>query len=191
VRLEPHPDRREPPILVTGSGRCGTGRLAAVLNACGLNVGHEGWWTLAERHYGLDADVSWLGCFDDGYPGRVLAQVRDPEACIPSIYANEHAHQYHVVRAQNVRLTGDWVVDACRIWVDYTRHAVERAEDWWRVEDVRAKDIAAAFDLAADDVERAMAATGHVNARPAAEFAWPDHEVTDEVNALAAELGYA
>lgn len=190
MRVEPYPVRREPPILVTGSGRCGTGWLAAVLNACGLNVGHEGWWTLGERHYGLDADVSWLGCYDDGYDGRVLAQVRDPQTCIPSIYANEHAHQYHVVRAQNVRLSGDWRVDACRIWVDYTRHAIERAEDWWRVEDVTARTLGKAFDLDTAAVEKAMAATGQVNARPPAEFAWPNHPAVEAALELGRELGY-
>lgn len=190
TRLEPHPHRREPATLVTGTGRSGTGWLAHILNACGLNAGHEQWWTLGERHYGLDADISWLGCYDNGYPGQVLAQVRDPRTCIPSIYANEHAHQYHLIRAQNVRLTGDWAVDACRIWVDYNRHATGRAEAWWRLEDVTAADLADLFNLNVDAVDKAMRTAGRVNARPHADFTWPIHPVVDEVNQLAEELGY-
>lgn len=190
MRHEPHPARSEPGILVTGSGRSGTGWLAAVLKACGVNAGHEAWWTLGERHYGLDVDVSWMGCFDDGYAGRVFAQVRDPRDCIPSIYANEWRHQYHVIRAQNVRLSGDWAVDACRIWVDYTRHAVERAEAWWRLESVKADRIAETFRLHPFEVERAIADTAPLNAKPSADFEWPNHEVTDEALELGRELGY-
>ena len=191
MRTEPQPIRREPATLVTGSGRCGTGWLAAVLNHAGVNAGHESWWTLGERHYGLDVDVSWLGCFDRGYTGRVLAQVRDPRTCIPSIYANEHRHQYHLIRSQNVILSGDWAVDACRIWVAYTEQAVERAELHWRVEDVDAVDLMVAFDLDAERITEAVETVPrNINARPAAEFTWPDDPIVTEVAGLAKTLGY-
>lgn len=189
MRLEPVPQRREPATLVTGSGRCGTGWLAKVLNHAGVNAGHEEWWTLEQRRHGLDVDVSWLGCFDDGYPGRVIALVRSPWTCIPSIYAAESTHPWHLVRAQNVPLSGDWPVDACKIWAAYTAHAVKRAELVWRIEDVTAEDIAEAFDLDLEPVEVAFGEIPPtVNARPGADFHWPAD--TTAVHDLAADLGY-
>lgn len=189
MRLEPAPLRREPPTLITGSGRCGTGWLAKVLNHAGVNAGHEEWWTLQQRRHGLAVDVSWLGCFDDGYPGRVIALIRSPWSCIPSIYAAESTHPWHLLRSQNVALTGDWPTDACAIWAAYTAHAVQRAEIVWRIEHITPSDVAAGFEL---DVERVEAAFEEipptVNARPGADFHWPN-DLTD-VEALAKELGY-
>lgn len=191
-RLEAHPIRREPAILVTGSGRSGTGYLTKVLTECGLRAGHEGWWGLDTDgpEHGLDVDVSWVGCYDEGYTGTVYAQTRHPEPCIASIYANEYRFPWLLVRAQNVALTGDWAVDACRIWVDYTRHAVDRAEHWWQVEQLDAKTLGwfgtdeTTAEAALDDVPM------EVNHRPRAEFTWPGHPVVDEVLALAERLGY-
>lgn len=191
ARPVPQPVRHEPGTLITGSGRSGTGWIAKVLTTAGLTTGHERWWTIGEQEHGLDADASWLGCFDRGYTGRVLAQVRNPATCIPSIYANEHAHPWLLLRAQNVELSGDWPTDACRIWLDYTRHATERAESWWRLEDVTAETLAATFGLDLAAVNAAMSETSRdVNHRPAAAFTWPQGGVMNEVRKLAAELGY-
>lgn len=193
TRLLSTPVRREPGILVTGSGRSGTGYLAEILNRCGLRAGHEAWWGLNTDgpEHGLDVDVSWLGCFDIGYTGRVFAQVRHPVDCIPSIYASEHSFPWLLVRAQNVHLTGDWAVDACRIWLDYTRHAVERAEAWWMVEDINPDLLAERFDLDAETVAAVLAEMPtDVNARPRADFTWPQHEVSIDVIEYAADLGY-
>lgn len=189
MRLEPAPLWREPSTLITGSGRCGTGWLAKVLNHAGVNAGHEEWWTLNERRHGLTVDVSWLGCFDDGYPGQVIALVRSPWTCIPSIYAAEYQHPYHLVRAQNVAMSGVWPVDACAIWTAYTSHAVKRAEVTWRIEDVTAEDVAEVFNLDREAVEEAFQAVPPtVNARPGADFVWPDNRAA--VDALAEQLGY-
>lgn len=191
MRPVPSPVRHEPGTLITGSGRCGTGWIATVLTTAGFTCGHERWWTVGERDHGLDGDASWLGCFDDGYPGRVFAQVRDPAVCIPSIYANEHAHPWLLLRAQNVDLTGDWPHDAVRIWTAYTAHAVERAEAWWRVEDVDPHTLARLFGLDAADVEQAMGKTPRTtNHRPPASWTWPDGPDVDDARELAESLGY-
>lgn len=191
MRPVPIPLHHEPGTLITGSGRSGTGWIAIVLTKAGFTCGHERWWTIGEREPGLDGDASWLGCFDDGYPGRVLAQVRDPRACIPSIYANEHAHPWLLLRAQNVDLTGDWPTDAVRIWTTYTRHAVERAETWWRVEDVDADTLAPLLRLRKEIMQAAIDDTPRdVNHRPAASWEWPTGPDVDEAKALAEELGY-
>ena len=193
MRPLPQPLRHEPGTLITGSGRCGTGWIASVLTTAGFTCGHERWWSIGEREHGLDGDASWLGCFDDGYPGRVFAQVRHPATCIPSIYANEHAHPWLLIRAQNVNLSGDWRTDAVRIWTTYTRHAVQRADAWWRVEDVDVDGatLASLFGLKAVEVTKAIDATPHsVNHRPGASWDWPEGPDVDAARALAEELGY-
>ena len=86
---------------------------------------------------GLAVDVSWLGCFDDGYPGPVYAQVRDPRTAIPSLAAAHRKHPWWIVFAQIVPLTGDPAVDAARIWLTCTEHALDRADRHGHVDEER------------------------------------------------------
>lgn len=180
-----------PPILITGSGRSGTGYLAALLSRTHLNVGHEGWWTLNKRRQpGLDVDVSWLGCFDNGYTGRVLAQVRSPLSSVPSIHQHEHKHPWTLLRRTTVPHTGDWTVDAIRIWYCYTIQALERAEDWWQLEAIDPDQLNRYLDtrLTTADLEAVPTSTNHRgNVEP---FQWPDHPVTEAALKLGRRLGY-
>lgn len=182
-----------PGFLVTGSGRSGTGYLAAVLNGCGMNIGHEGWWNLdAKQTPGLDGDVSWLGCFDHGHQGPVYAQVRDPRTCIPSIAAHEGVHPWWLLRAQHVELTDDPWINACRIWYTFTQHAVERAAAWWRLEDINPGVLEMVFGVGGDLAEYALAAVPQdVNHRgDPGEIAWPTRADRALCVGLARELGY-
>jgi hypothetical protein len=181
----------EPRFLVTGSGRSGTGYLAAVLREAGLNVAHEGWWTLDHEPIpGLDGDVSWLGCFDTGYKGLVYAQVRNPLQAIPSIYGRENTHPWGLLRRLTVPHTGVWAVDAARIWLDYNRRALEQAESWWRVEDVTESVpvmLGADPDMATKALQTVPRST---NAGELVDYPWPDHPVIDQCLDLACLLGY-
>ena len=184
----------EPGFLVTGPGRSGTKHLAAVLRRCGLKVGHEDWWTL-EHHGpvpGLDGDVSWLGCFDEGYTGRVLAQTRDPQTCVPSIAANLYVHPWWLVRSQRVALTGDKAVDACRIWATWTERAWDRAESRWHVEDLDAALLARVFSVDPRRAEDSLRLTSkRLNHRAGTRgFVWPDHPATAEVERVSRLVGY-
>lgn len=183
----------EPAWLVTGSGRCGTGYLAAVLQGCGINAGHEQWWRAdgREPEPSLAGDVSWLACFDHAYTGRVLAQVRDPLHAVPSIATTERTWPYYLIRRVTVPLTGEWPVDAALIWLHYTRRALDRAESWWRVEDVNAQLLERVFGADRLTAELVVNETGHhVNGSDHEPYTWPDHPVTDECMRLRAELGY-
>lgn len=80
-----------PPFLVTGSGRCGTHYLAAVLNELGIATGHESVFAYDESHAGAwgtwRGDCSWPGAayahrLPAGCP--VLHLVRDPLAMVRS-----------------------------------------------------------------------------------------------------------
>jgi hypothetical protein len=79
-----------PRAAVIGTGRSGTGFMAAVLNAAGLNAGHEAYW---HSHWGqrasqLDVDVSWLALplIEAGeWTGPVLHVTRHPVDCVRSL----------------------------------------------------------------------------------------------------------
>lgn len=80
-----------PPFLVTGSGRCGTHYLCAVLNELGIETGHESVFGYDEasagRWGGLRGDCSWPGAaYAHRLPHgtRVLHLVRDPLAIVRS-----------------------------------------------------------------------------------------------------------
>lgn len=72
-----------PWFAVTGTGRCGTGYVAAVLKRCGLDCGHENWWTPDPKRVQarLDGDSSWLALPDietGRWSGAVIHIVRHP-----------------------------------------------------------------------------------------------------------------
>lgn len=83
-----------PRAVVVGSGRSGTGYMAAVLTAAGLDAGHEAFW---HAHGGLhasqlDVDCSWLalpaiefGNHPEPWTGRTLHVVRHPVATVRSL----------------------------------------------------------------------------------------------------------
>lgn len=184
-----------PGALVTGSGRCGTGYLARVLQEGGINAAHEGWWTLHQDPVpNLAVDVSWLGCFDEGYGGPVYTLVRSPWECIPSIYNREFVNpRYHLLRRVTVPLVGDPVLDAALIWVGYTAHALKRSDNqFWRVEFLDADELHRAFGGDRDRLARALdAVPTDTNSEPhRGPYEWPDNWVWDEVCDLAEALGY-
>lgn len=79
-----------PRFAVVGTGRCGTGYVAAVLCHSGLRCGHEQWWTPAvgRRVGGLDGDSSWLAVPDieaDTWSGPVLHVTRHPVDVVSSL----------------------------------------------------------------------------------------------------------
>lgn len=182
----------EPGFLITGSGRSGTGYTATVLQRCGLNVGHEAWWTLDHDPVpGLAGDVSWLGCFDHTYTGPVFAQVRNPLTSIPSIWRSEHRNPWHLLRRSSIELTGDWAVDAALIWLRYNEQAFNRADAVWRVEDLTASVIHEHLGVNEKRAERVLAdMPTDVNAGSHDPYPWPDAPAVDDCLAFAADLGY-
>ena len=78
-------------LLVTGTGRCGTGWASRVLTSAGLPCGHERVFNLGPPHVPPDmaADSSWLAVPRLGSPMLagvpVVHVVREPLACIRSL----------------------------------------------------------------------------------------------------------
>lgn len=75
-----------PRTAVIGTGRCGTGYVAAMLRANAVKVAHEGWFNPYEGDpertvSGLDVDVSWLALPDIKagiWSGPVAHVIRHP-----------------------------------------------------------------------------------------------------------------
>jgi len=80
-------------LLITGSGRCGTGYVAMVLRSVGIRCGHEdvfglaGWKHVQKVRDSWQADSSWLAVpFLDCLTGvKVVHLVRNPKDTINSM----------------------------------------------------------------------------------------------------------
>lgn len=89
-KLPDLPGATPPWFAVVGTGRCGTGYTSRVLTVCGLDCGHENWWTPdpARLRPGMDGDASWLAVPDierGAWRGPVLHVVREPVAVVRSL----------------------------------------------------------------------------------------------------------
>lgn len=200
ARLDPRPPAEWPRAVILGTGRSGSGYIQRVLEAVGVRTGHEHWWSYqpSRRQPFLDVDSSWLATFEDRLPPVVWAQVRNPVDCVASLAAHEFEDgPWLPWRTDHMALTGDRWRDACRAYVHWNRAALDRAERWWRVEDVdawlvvdlaRRIDLPVEHDVAVDALAQVATSTNNRN-RPDAD-GLPDVAEADEVRALARELGY-
>jgi len=73
-------------LIVSGTGRCGTGYVSRILQEAGVAAGHEAYYTPSgERHVpGLRADVSWLAA-------PYLRSARQRGAAIACVYRHPAA----------------------------------------------------------------------------------------------------
>lgn len=133
----------EPRFVIVGTGRSGTGYIAALLWAGGIRCGHEGWWSpLDRKRPRLQGDASWCATFElDGYGGRIFHQVRDPLVTMRSVAAVEVAphrrrNAWYRYRTQFVDYTGDPMIDALLTTERWLVKAEAIAEWTWRLEDV-------------------------------------------------------
>jgi hypothetical protein len=144
-----------PRAVVIGSGRSGTGFMAAVLAAAGLDAGHEAFW---HAHGGLhasqlDVDCSWLalpaiefGANPEPWKGRTLHVVRHPVDTVrsllgtalfdPDMMGNTYAaHAWmHSPRA-GVLVGHNPLHAAVEFWCDWNARCAAVADATVRVED--------------------------------------------------------
>lgn len=198
-------------VVITGTGRCGTGYIARVLQLCGIEVGHEavygptqalGWDDIDWRT--LDGDASWLALpLLTTHEGPTFLQVRHPLATLPSLVAtglfgDDRTDNYSRVIAKHAPecLASPTEIErAAAFWTMWNRWALTQVDSWWRVEDV---DV--------DVLARIAEAIGRVIPEPAARSALTtvprDYNgrhrpavdipagVTESIADLAAVLGY-
>lgn len=78
----------DPEIIITGTGRCGTGYFANLLNEVGILCTHEGYFT-PEGPQPVDvlADSSWMAApFLEQHPrAKLIMAVRSPQAVVRSL----------------------------------------------------------------------------------------------------------
>lgn len=94
-----------PKAVILGTGRSGSGFIAAALNAAGLNCGHENWWNpLNEQIDGLDIDSSWCALKDahEIPASNRFLQVRHPLKTIASLTAFPDWGPYHALRDETL-----------------------------------------------------------------------------------------
>jgi len=109
--------------LITGTGRCGTGYVANVLQSVGFNCGHEAVFTLGGVGYAqktmheFDGDASWLAVpyLDDPLLADVgvVHLVRHPKAVVDSmlnmeLWTSEDYSGYHLFAHNHCPEMAQW-----------------------------------------------------------------------------------
>lgn len=143
-------EARPPRFAIIGTGRSGTGYAAAIMQANGINCGHEGWFRPADdRTDGLDGDASWLAVptIEAGtWTGPVAHIVRHPIHVVRSLvgirffhhemadapypqFAREHCHQVADPHLDPVAAAVEW-------WVTWNERCARLAHVKLRVEDL-------------------------------------------------------
>jgi hypothetical protein len=155
-------DITPPKAAVVGTGRSGTGYVAALLDLTTLgSIGHENWWTagLGPWTDGLDVDVSWLALPDiesGAWSGPVVHVVRHPVACIKSLAelglfgADAEPHPYRdFIREQLLMVDPDTIEHAAQWWLNWNTRCEIVADLTVRVEDLpgRLPELAGALGL--------------------------------------------
>lgn len=139
-------------ILITGTGRSGTGYISQVLRHAGIRCGHENVYhptTRSSWEWGdYEAESSWLAVpylepIIRAHRNHVLVVhlVRHPVACARSLlhfFKTDDTHFHDAIRR-----FAPWILDDaaspierfCRYWVTWQRHADAYADLRVRIED--------------------------------------------------------
>lgn len=141
-----------PGFAVVGTGRSGTGYVAALLGVNGVTCGHEGWWRpdgTGDRMPGLEGDSSWLALPDiesGVWTGPVAHVVRHPVATVRSLLGTrlfEPSEDVSEVYRQFALTHCPQVADlppleaAVEWWVAWNERCAAVARVKLRVEDLR------------------------------------------------------
>lgn len=126
-------------IVVTGSGRSGTGWCAAILNSAGIFSGHENVFTplTARPHAYIDwcgykADCSWLAVPRlPLFNVRAALVIRNPLDVVASMAHMQFGLEPHVNRFTEVATDGGMTPDLdgyLRFWVNWNRQGLKVVE---------------------------------------------------------------
>lgn len=198
-------------ILVTGMPRSGTRYIRAVLQNCGLNVGHETMRLDGSRH--ADGLVSCFYAWDDyWYPGhppyrsrftfdQVWHQLRDPREVLPSLLAALRGRRGLFWRWQerHTGIPGDGepgLIRAAKVWIVWTRHVEATCPDrTYRLEDVPEVWPELAERLGIPGTPLPEVSIEKYHNKDSAPVSWEeiealDRKVSDELRQVAASVGY-
>lgn len=137
-----------PRAAIIGTGRSGTGYMAAMLKTAGLATGHEGYWHShwGESVSGLDVDSSWLALphiEKRTWSGPVLHVVRHPLDTIRSLMStgffdlpDSGAPYPMYARAHMPQLHGRYgLAAAVEWWCEWNNRCRAVADATLRIED--------------------------------------------------------
>lgn len=122
--------------MVTGSGRCGTQFMAALLSNAGIRCGHERVYTDAGPAPWGDwqADSSWMAACED-IPVPVVLLVRHPLAVVRSWTTKWLGADRRTPGHPRLRSAAPWIFDhepahdrALAMWIALTERTLARAE---------------------------------------------------------------
>lgn len=144
--------------LGAGTGRSGSRFIAAVFDRVGAACTHEthAAWLPETRHPERIRSGEWTAAAPlhwEGFDGPVLWQLRAPAECVASMVGHQTFHptrgdvQYQQTLCEfGVELCGDPLRDAVTFVGDWWRLLGERADVWWRVEDLTGRRVAGIVD---------------------------------------------
>ena len=193
-------------VLITGTGRCGTGYMARILTRAAIPSTHEGvynpnWedWTIQR------VESSWLAApFLPAFDGHVVHLVRHPLDVINSLtgigFFTDEQHGPYVGHARaHVDLPEDPVEAAMRFYVEWNRMIEPYADQFIRVEEASGEDFstiayaAGARHSPVDFQEALSVISKNWNSRGRAELTWDDLPAGDlksELEQMGKEYGY-
>lgn len=139
-------------LVVTGTGRSGTGYCAELLRSCGVVCGHEAVFTPQAATApdtvswgGYEADCSWLAApiLDRAADVHVVLVTRHPVAVVRSwlelgILDRDDAYTDAIRRHTPRTMRGAMTDRALRHWVSWNLLAAARADEIVRLEDIDA-----------------------------------------------------
>ncbi len=151
----------EPAFAIAGSGRSGSGYIARVLTSCGVRCGHEEWFNPVNvRVKGLVCDSSWCVVDElERYSGTLLLQVRHPLKVISSfsrVWSRED--EYWAMKDRTMDgAPPDQLGAAMKCWLVTNQKALDRCEEWWRLEDIDIFQVQHLCEMMGVEVSRELA----------------------------------
>jgi len=159
-----------PKVIITGTGRCGTGYAAKILTAHGLRCGHEDVFRplvndVNWRNY--QADSSWIALAHPDYLTRhpVVHCIRNPLHVAASYLRINFFSRTHKKVTKHIREAQRLVPDICkaeisaldRFSIFYAfcmRRAMKHADITYKTESMNASVLAAIFELASINFDK-------------------------------------
>jgi hypothetical protein len=206
-------------LVITGTGRSGTGYCAELLRACGVACGHESVFTpdvalgrLIVDWADYEADCSWLAAPGRRWPAiddaHLVLVTRHPAAVVRSwlelsILDRDDDYTETIRRHTQRTMHGAMADRALRHWVSWNLLAAARADEIVRLEDIDSRHLSGWLrvldrgHLPIDEVDEALATPRDVNARADAKRRIGpltrdmfDHQLLTRADPVATMFGY-
>lgn len=155
-------------MIVTGTGRSGTGYMAKLLTKCGLSIGHEKKFTpYGVKQSKFEHDSSWLAVPHIKEPTVLI--LRHPLKVVKSLYdigffAEDNQYVEFVRTYTPYTLKYESELDECLAhWIVWNMQAEAKADLMFRLEDLDLDDVNQILALAESKPVDSLPKIGMVN----------------------------